>query len=104
MYKQLCMDRIYNSSVIYQRASYPSRWGKHYGDDYWGGLNTARFTGKPADIEGKMHPGSRILGLHPLNLKKADVGVVPDGRVHVARKQSNMEALKRVRRDDVTFE
>lgn len=39
--------------------SYTS-WCKHYDDDYRGKLNTVRFTGKPADTEGKRNPGVEL--------------------------------------------
>lgn len=50
--------------------------------------------GKAADTERRIPESiSPIFSLHPLNLKKVDVGVVPDGGVHVARKDRIKEVL-----------
>lgn len=81
-----------------------SWWCKRYDDDHRGKSNTVRLTGKPAGTEGKRNPRveqSQFLSrLHPLDLKKADVGVIPDRRVHVAKKQNKKSVLGQCGKDD----
>ena len=106
MYKHSCffvffMDNIDNSVISRLNPEeylyLTSRWCKRYDDDHRGKSNTVRLTGKPAGTEGKRNPGveqSQFLSrLHPLDLKKADVGVIPDRRVHVSEKQNKKSVL-----------
>lgn len=80
--------------VVCRRDVTCSTRGRSHDDGYRVNDYTVMFTGKPADTVGtrRINPwrsnGPSSHGLsqlsHPLDLKKPDVGVVPDGRVHVA--------------------